>query len=399
MKELSLIARQNRVLAQNATGTNSRRHTQYPQGYPTHLIRSQDCYVYDIDEHRYVDFVGGLGVTILGYNHPKVTEAVKKQLSTGYITASLPHPIEIQTAELITEMFPGMEKVRFGKNGVDATDAAVRIARSYTKKEWIISEGYHGSTDLWVSLTPPALGVVDTFKITNNIPNSTQRKQLGVAAFITEPVSLDCSESRKTQLQAHIQNCKNEKTIVIFDEIVTGCRMQHLSVAKTWGLDPDMMCLGKAIANGFPLSVVGGKKEIMDHGEYFISKTFACEAISLAACHATLTELKKKNMKDLWYYANRFQQKFNEIGKEIGVEIKGYGTRGAMNLDDYNTALFVQLAAKAGLLFGRAFFYTFSHMESRIEEYVFNMIFDIVHQIKNGAKLDGDIPTSLFKRT
>lgn len=117
-------------LAQGETGTNSRRASQFVKGvYPTHLERGQACYVWDWEGQRYIDFIGGLGSIILGYNHPKVTEAVTAQLQTGYVTGSLPSTLEVEVAELIQRLFP-VERVRFLKNGDDATTGAVRIARA-----------------------------------------------------------------------------------------------------------------------------------------------------------------------------------------------------------------------------------------------------------------------------
>lgn len=379
------------VWAQGYCGTNSKRPTQYPANAPTFFSRAQGPYVWDVDGKRYVDFVGALGAIILGHDHPKVTEAICKQLSTGYISGSLPHPIEIETAEMIQEMFPACEKIRFLKNGDDATRAAVRIARSLHSdgNGTVLSEGYHGSSDIWTQLTPPAIGVKDNFRITDRYPPDHNPEIL-----ITEPVALDISDERKKLLSK-----KLSQHITIFDEIITGCRVPELSVHKWWGLQPDIVCLGKAIANGFPLSVVGGKKEIMDAKEYFISTTFSGEAVSLAACKATLTELKTKSMKDLWYYANRFQTKFNELCGEIGVTIQGYGTRGKMDLTDPKVALFCQEACKAGLFFGKAFFYNFSHMESSVEDLVFNLLNDIVTQIRLGkCKYEGELPQKPFVR-
>ena len=379
-------------MAQGHVGTNSKRPTQYVEGiYPTHIDRASQCYVWDTNGRRYIDFVGGLGSVILGYNHPKVNEAVKKQLSTGLVTGSFPSTIEVETAEMIQDMFPACEKIRFLKNGSDATDAAVRIARSVHKTGLVISEGYHGSTDFWTSLTPPAIGCKDVFYNNTYDPLMELKEEI----FITEPVALDVSETRKKFLK----NVKKKNNIIIHDEIITGCRFPEYSVHRSWQLEPDIVCLGKAIANGFALSVVGGKKEIMDAKEYFISKTFSGEAVSIAACNATLTELKRKSMNELWKYANIFMNKFNDICKDIDVSLEGYGTRGMLKVKNVNTALLMQECEKGGILFGKAFFYHFGHLESGTEEYVFNIISDAVYRIKLGAvKLEGKMPRDTFTR-
>lgn len=396
---MSLSERGKKVWAQGFPGTNSKRSTQYPSNAPKFLTKAQGPYVWDDQGKKYVDFVGGLGAIILGYNHHKVTEAVQAQLSTGYVSGSFPHPIEIETAELIQDMFPACEKIRFLKNGDDATTAAVRIARAYTDRADILSEGYHGSSDIWTSLTPPAIGIKDKFEITKGFEFFRSK----LAGWIIEPIELDVSEKRQLEVKykfgERMPEKPNEPGLIIFDEIITGCRVPQYSVHKWWEMKPDIVCLGKAIANGFPLSVVGGKKEIMDAKEYFISKTFSGEAVSLAACKATLTELKNKNMEDLFFYANRFQDKLNEMCKEIGVEIKGYGTRGSMDLTDPKVALFCQESLKAGLLFGKAFFFNFSHLESNIEDHVFPILYDIVNNIRlKKVTLEGAVPVKPFVR-
>lgn len=382
------------VWAQGYPGTNSKRSTQYPSNAPQFLSKAQGPYVWDLNNRRYIDFVSSLGAIILGHNHPKVHEAVSAQLNTGYVSGTFPHPIEIETAEIIQDMFPACERIRFLKNGDDATRAAIRIARTTsflnTKRSLVISEGYHGSSDLWTSLTPPAYGVKDMF----HIAKYESDMELKNTIFITEPVLLDTSDERKLFLKK-----AKKDSIVIYDEIITGCRVPQYSVHRWWDLKPDIVCLGKAIANGFPLSVVGGKKEIMDAKEYFISTTFSGEAVSIAACKATLLELKKKNMNDLCFYANRFQEKFNELCKGIGVSISGYGTRGSMDLTDPKVALFCQEAIKGGIIFGKAFFYHFGHYESGIEDYVFNILSDIVRKIELGkVKYEGELPVRPFVR-
>lgn len=388
---MNLHEKSKKIWAQGHPGTNSKRSNQYPSNAPKFLVKASGPYVWDETGKRYIDFVGALGAIILGHNHPKVAEGVHRQMSTGYISGSLPHPIEIDTAELICEMFPACERVRFFKNGDDATRASVRIARAHTCRDLIVSSGYHGASDMWTSLTPPAIGVVDSFKIVQG-DNDTPP----AAAHILEPLELDPGEKRRAFAAEVV---KRSPQLTIFDEIITGCRVPSYSVHKWWNAKPDMVCLGKAIANGFPLSVVGGRVDVMNCDEYFLSTTFSGEAVSLAACHATLTELRTKNMEDLWFYANRFMDKFNALCKEIGVEIKGYGTRGSMDLTDPKVALFCQEALKSGILFGKAFFFNFSHMESNLDEFLFSIFSDIVDKIRtNKVKLEGPLPSKPFVR-
>lgn len=380
----NLINRSKKVLAQNETGTNSKRHSCFPENYPTHLVRGEGAYAYDIDKNRYLDFIGSLGANLLGYNHPKVTEAVVVQLRAG-VSYSLPHFLEVEVAELITEMFPQIEKVRFLKTGNEATLAAVRIARAATGLHAVYVDGYHGWGDPWTALTPPAHGIKDVFMYSH--------KSAGEIAIV-EPVQLDTSDDRRRVLEEII----NDHKVVIFDEIITGLRVPKHSVGSWFNLRPQITCLGKGLGNGFPIAVVGGTKELMD-SDYFVSSTFSGEAVSLAACYATLQEVRKKGLDDLWYYAKRFQDRFNELGKAIGVRLEGYGTRAMLNVEERNTQVFMQECLKGGLMFGKAHFFGFAHLEQGIEEYTFNIMVDVVEKILNGkVTLEGPAPVQSFKR-
>lgn len=384
LKESTLEIRAKNVLAQGHTGTNSKRPTCFPSNYPTHLVKGQGAYVYDTKGTRYLDFICSLGANLLGYNHPKVTESVVVQLRKG-VSFSLPHFLEVEVAEQITEMFPHIEKVRFLKTGNEATLAAVRIARAATKSTHVYVDGYHGWGDLWTNLTPPKHGVVDCL-----YSNSQPTGEIA----IVEPIQLNTSDDRRRVLEEIIKDHK----VVIFDEIITGLRVPKYSVGSWFNLKPHLTCLGKALGNGFPISVVGGTKELMD-SDYFVSSTFSGEAVSLAACYATLNEVRSKGLDNLWYYANRFQTKFNEIGKAAGIRLDGYGTRAMLNVEEPNTQVFMQECLKGGIMFGKAFFFGFQHLEQGIEEYAFNIIVDVVEKIINEkVRLEGPAPVQTFKR-
>lgn len=266
--------------------------------------------------------------------------------------------------------------------------------------KWLVlSDGYHGRSDMWTSLTPPALGVPPDEYVKPLPDQYTDDLLKEACAVIIEVIKLEDTDERKQWVKKLRKDCAENQVVFIADEVITGCRVEELSISKQWDLDPDIMVLGKAIANGFPLAVVGGKKEVMNCGEYFISSTFSSEALSLAACKATLQELTTKNMKDLVYYAKRFQQDLNGQLNKIDVNIEGYGTRGSLDTTTENAALFMQEACKAGLLFGKAYFYHFGHLEEGIEETTLNLVCDIVERIKlGGVALEGEAPHQPFVR-
>lgn len=382
--------RASRVLAQGHTGTNSKRPTAFIEGiYPTHVVKGIGCNLYDAWGNKYIDYVGGLGSQILGYGHKKVAEAVQNQLETGIITASLPTTLEVEVAETIQRMFH-VKRLRFLKNGDDATTAAIRIARGYLgDRENVFSQGYHGRSDIWTSMTPPSIGV---YSCPGELGISNEF--FGQPIAIVEPIHLD-PEADKAKTMELFSNHK----IVIFDEIITGLRVPKNSVSSWWHV-PDMACFGKAFANGFPISIVGGSEEIMDGSEYFISSTFSGEAASLAACKATLEEIERLNKtEDLWYYANRFQTNLNKVLKPIDVEFKGYGTRAMLDTTKLNSALLMQEACKSGIIFGAAFFYNYAHLEANVDDLVLNIVSDIVTNIQSGrVKLEGKMPQSAIRK-
>ncbi len=378
-------------LAQGQPGTNSKRPSHFIEGvYPKFMARGQGPYLWDVDGNKYTDFIGALGPVILGYSYPSVNEAVIKAVKNGGIF-SLPSHLECEVAEELGEWL-GIEKMRFFCNGDDATTAAVRIARAFTGSVLVESQGYHGCSDTWTSLTPPALGCLTSDELV--VCGSAGLEEIN----ILEPVALDASEERKKYLQ------DLKASVTIYDEIVTGTRVPTGTIAKWWGLKPDLMCLGKGIANGYPISVVGGKHELMDCGDYFLSRTFAAHPVSLAACQSTIRELKRKNLGDLYFYAQRFQKRLNETCKEIGVEWVGYGTRCQMQETPEQKvvngmSLLMQEAIKSGVLLGRALYYHFGHLEAQIDEQVINILGDCVNRIRTGSvKLEGEKPRWSFKR-
>lgn len=385
-----LLNRQERAIAQGSL-TNSKRPTCFVKGvYPTHLERSRGCYVWDHNGNQYIDFIAGLGSSILGYANEEVSQAIVQQLKKG-TTFSLATELEVEAAEKVKECFPWVEKVRFLKTGTEACLAAVKIARTYSGYDHIYSDGYHGWSDEFTSLTPPALGVPrDLRTITKgDFPPA------GTAGVIIEPVNLEASPARTERLKEIRKRCDETKTPLIFDEIITGFRYPKFGACNQTGIEPDLICLGKAIANGMPLAVVAGKGKIMECDEYFVSSTFAGETLSLAAAIKTMSLLQTKyDLNDLWDKGAQFLYKFNSIWPD-GVWIEGYPTRGVFKGDLMNRALFMQESCKAGMLFGPSFFFNFSHID--VMDTVLSSCQSILGRIKTGSvTLEGELPQAPF---
>jgi len=291
-------------LIPSCTQTYSKGPSQFIQGVaPVFLQKGKGAHVWDVDGNEYIDYMLGLGPVVLGYGFPEVTRAVVEQAGNGAIL-SLPHPLEVEVAELLVENIPCAEMVRFGKNGSDATSGAVRLARAYTGREKIACCGYHGWQDWYIAITsrnggiPSAISPL-TIPFQYNDIASLERVFVEnhgeIAAVIMEPVSV---AEPKDDFLAKVRDIAHANgSLLIFDEIITGFRFALAGAQELYGVIPDLACFGKAMANGYPISAVVGRRELMRlFDEIFYSFTFAGDAIALAAAKATITSYIEKNV-------------------------------------------------------------------------------------------------------
>jgi glutamate-1-semialdehyde 2,1-aminomutase len=397
---MKLQDRAKEVIAQGAL-TNSKRPETFVEGvYPTHLRNGLGCYVWDYAGTKYHDFIAGLGCNILGYAQEDINQAIKDRLIAG-VTLSLGTEEELIVAEKLKNIIPFIDCVKFLKSGSEACSAALRIARAYTNREFVFSEGYHGWHDEFVSLTDPALGVAYCDSIAElKFINAEEYGQPvisrdEIAAIIIEPIITDLSEKRITWLKELRKFCTDNGILLIFDEVITGFRFPRYCVANYLEIEPDLIILGKAIANGLPLSVVAGKKEIMNCGEYFVSSTFAGETLSLVAASRTIDLLKSKyKLSDLWQKGEEWLKEFNSFWPEK-IRIEGYATRGRFVGDPLVRALFFQESVLSGLLFGPSWFFNFPL--SQRSKVTIDATKDVICKIKSGnVNLMGKIPKSPF---
>ncbi|MCK5404355.1 MAG: aminotransferase class III-fold pyridoxal phosphate-dependent enzyme [Desulfobulbaceae bacterium] len=288
------------------TQTFSKAPFQHVNGVsPKFLERGSGCLVWDLDGNEYIDFMLGLGPAILGHADDAVNDAVLRTMPLGN-ALSLPHPLETELAELLVKLIPCAEMVRFGKNGSDVTAGSVRVARAFTGRDKIACCGYHGWQDWYIGSTLRNLGVPQgtrdqTHKFEYNNIESLEKifsKNKGeVAAVIMEPVNFH--EPRDNFLGRVKDLAHANGALLIFDEIITGFRMSMGGAQDYYNILPDLACFGKAMGNGFPISAVVGRADIMAlFDDVFFSFTFGGELTSIAAGLATIKALQERKAVD-----------------------------------------------------------------------------------------------------
>jgi glutamate-1-semialdehyde 2,1-aminomutase/spore coat polysaccharide biosynthesis protein SpsF len=419
-----LADRANRLIPAGSQ-TLSKGATQFVQGVaPGFLVRGEGSHVWDPDGNEYIDFPMALGPVILGHRYPAVDEAVRQQMMQG-VSFSLPHPLEISVAESLAQMVPCAEMARFGKNGSDATAGAVRLARAYTGRDLIACCGYHGWQDWYIGTTTFNRGVPKavreltmTFDYNNidTLKRLLERNRKRVAAVILEPIGV--VEPEGDFLQQVRDLCTREGCLLIFDEVITGFRLARGGAQEHFGVIPDLACFGKAMANGYPLSAVVGRREIMKHFEQtFFSFTFGGESLSLAASLATMREIAEKEViAHNWEQGSKIKDGLNVLAREFGMEnfvsCVGLPPRTIVSFFDESgresllvKSLFQQECLKRGVLFSGGHNICFSHSDEDVEYTlrVYRAALEITGEAIRRANieemLEGNAVQPVFRRT
>ena len=351
--------------------TFSKAPTQFVQGVaPNFIARGKGCHVWDVDGNEYIDYAMALAPVVLGHGDPDVTAAVTAEIQHG-TAFSLPHPLEVEVAEMLIEMIPCAEMVRFGKNGSDATAGAIRVARAFTKRDVVAMCGYHGWQDWCIAPTTRNKGIpqavcdlTKTFAYNDiaSLEKIFAENEGQVAAVILEATGI---VAPKPGFLEAVKECAHKHgAILIFDEIVTGFRWANGGAQEFFGVIPDLGCFGKAMGNGFPIAAVVGRRDIMEWmDEVFFSFTFGGETAALAAAKAVLTKFKQQPViEHIWNQGKRIQDAYNVLAKTYGIEkfteCIGYAPRSVSVFRDETGAesllyksLFQQECLKRGILF------------------------------------------------
>ena len=367
---------------------------------PKYLQRGKGSHVWDVDGNEFIDFNMGIGPLSLGYSYPKVDEAIKKQLEDG-ITFSLMHPLEVEVAQLINEIVPNAESIRYSKSGADVTSAAIRVARAYTGKEKVLCCGYHGWHDWYISVTDKNLGIpktVEDLTFTfnyNDIQSVKDSIDDDTAAIILEPFVFEAPKNNF--LQDLRKLCDANGILLIFDEMWTGFRIALGGAQEYFGVNADLATFSKAVANGMPISILTGRKEVMQvlDEKVFFYTTFGGEALSLAAAKATINELKDKNVPE--YLANKgklLKSGYNEIVQNLKIDYSkciGYDCRSLITFDPKAgnplemKSLVQQEMIKRGILWGGFHNMSYSHTDDDIN-YTLNTYKEVLLILKKAVE-------------
>ena len=313
---------------------------------PIFVKKGEGTRIYDEDDNEYIDYICSWGPLILGHNHPKVIEEVKKIIENGS-SYGLPTKYEVDLAELIVEIVPSIEKVRLTTSGTEATMSAVRLARAYTGRNKILKfEGcYHGHSDALLVKSGSGLltdGYQDSNGITDGVLKDTLTLGFGglekvenllrneeVACVIVEPIpaNMGLIETHKEFLQGLRRITEETKTILIFDEVISGFRLALGGAQEFFGITPDLTTLGKIIGGGYPVGAFGGKREIMDLvapvGRVYHAGTLSGNPIASKAGFATISYLKENPniYKELAENTNYLVDNIEKLAEKYGVDV------------------------------------------------------------------------------
>lgn len=392
--------------------TFSKSRTQYPVGIsPLFIKKAKGCHVWDLDGNKYIDLVSALASVTLGYGDSRVNTAVRKQLKRG-VSFSLPGTLEAEVAEMICHLVPSAEMVRFGKNATDVTTAAVRLARAYTGKDRVVVCGYHGWQDWFIGSTSRNKGVpkatsdlTEVFKY-NDL--ESLRKILSekndVACVVMEP--MNSSFPNPGFLEGVRELTKNHGVVLVFDETITGFRFSEGGAQELFNVIPDISTFGKGIANGFPLSVISGKREIMmEMEEIFFSGTFGGELLSLAAAKSVLElHINREVISQLEQIGLDLQNRVNSAVSQTDTQellsLSGHPTWIFLNwreIDGYSADLlktyFMQEMFQKGILILGTHNVNLAHTQRNLEK-IEESYLSVLSSISNGIK-QGDLQSKL----
>ena len=401
--------------------------------WPSYYTKCKGIKVWDMNNVCYKDFsIMSVGQCPLGYANTAINKKIISAITNGS-TSTLNSYEEVELAKKLCEMHPGMKMARFSKTGGEANTIAIRIARAYNNRSKIIASGYFGWHDWYMSanlnnkknLNKLLLKGLSPIGVPKELTGTTLALNYGdidklreyfkknknqIAALIVE-VQKNKKPNLKFLKEAK-KLCKKNNSILIFDEISSGFRINLGGIYLKYNLKPDMVTLGKALGNGYPISAVIGKEDVMQSAQKtFISSSYWTDRIGYVAAIATIKELKEKKVhKYLINIGKYFKKEFNKIIKDLNLKISIDGIISVPRINFHYgkdsqaiKTVFTQKMLKKKFLASNLIYLTNSHSKRDIDEYMKNVkkIFSEMKKIgieKFKLSLDGKISHTGFER-
>lgn len=402
-----------------------------PEKWPSYFSKAKDCRVWDLDGTEYIDMsIMGIGTNTLGYGHPEVDEAVKKAIENGNM-ATFNCPEEVYLAEKLIEIHPWADMVRLARTGGEANAIAIRIARAASGKDKIAICGYHGWHDWYLSanlseddgLSGHLLPGLDPKGVPKNLTgtvfpfnyNQFQELESLVNAQDIGVIVMEVSRNHGPEdqfLEKVRKLATDRKIVLVFDECTSGFRQNFGGLHKIYGVDPDIAMFGKAIGNGYAITAVIGRREVMESAQStFISSTFWTERIGPTAALKTLEIMEREKS---WEYitsmGNHIRERWLTLANKYNLNLSVWGmpalsgfTINSKNSLEYKT-LITQEMLKKGYLAANSVYVCMEHKQPIVDGYfeMIDPIFKLIEECENGrdinSLLDGPVCHAGFKR-
>lgn len=390
-----------------------------PNLWPPYYSKAKGCEVWDLDGNHYYDMsIMGVGANVLGYAFEEVDDAAKSAIDNGGM-CTLNAPEEVTLAEELLRLHPWAGMVRYAKAGGEAMSLAVRVARAYTKKDIVLVCGYHGWHDWYLSANlvkgdpladvhlqgleptgvPRGLAGTNLIFHYNDIDefNSLINTNRGeIAAVVMEPIRNDYPENDFLSRIREIT--EKEGIVLIFDEITSGFRLCAGGSHKVLGINPDIAVFAKGMTNGYPLSAIIGKKDVMQAAQdTFISSTFWTERIALVAAVKAIECYEKYNVAEHQIkIGNMVEEGWKEVAEKAGIKISISGIKPLIHFSFiegdsliYKT-YFTQEMLKRGFLSAQGVYSSLAHTEDIVKNYI-EVCYEIFCSIKKAEKTSGGV--------
>ena len=406
-----LMCRARRALAYGNLDSILQKPLEYGEGlaFPQFIESVQGYELTDTTGQTFVDWVCGGGPVLLGHRRPEVEEAIREQMRAGP-TLSLMHPLEVEVAETLIEMVPCADMVAFGKNGSDSLTAATRLARCLTGREVVVQHGMHGFHDWYVCHNPIVRGAPEALKPLihpfqyndlEGLSKLLERLEGRVAAVVMEPVREVLPQAG--YLEGVRELTRRHGALLVFDEVVTAFRLGNGGAQALFGVEPDLACLGKAMANGMPISALVGRRELMEQlPAVAFGMTFRGETLTLAAARAALGVLRSEPVAEhVARIGTQVRDGFEEACARRDLHIGLGGPPGRMTFVfqedggipwDSLQALFVQECLKRGIFTNGNVLPSFAHDEVAVRRTLegFDGALAVVAEAVHGGRRRGE---------